>query len=286
MMAKYRQSFNKKKYEYLTKKYEKLQNKKNGLLTIPTRKKLLGKKWEEEAPSQNTVTRFYSLLRSRVATGLADLQLICEITDDSQHKAMFELTTHAELDDEVHTTDLEMLLQKLLRVHTWDGKNNIVLKSDVLWKSRLAEAIVNICYTFFASYGMVTSQSHKRTIEEAKNLIASEITNYAHRGEGKITDVSGKNLGEMVFVSQSELDGERVELSTDEKRDIEIKAYEKLAMERAKARLEAEALKEVEPSQGFPSRAFNDIIEKGKQITEEAVDEEMDRRIEEEKENE
>ena len=181
------------------------------MLTIPTRSKLLGKKWEEEAPSENTVPRFYSKLRDRVATGLADLQLVCEITDDSQHKAMFELTTHAELADEAHTTDLSILLQKLLRVH--DSQKGRIRKSDVLWKSRLAESIVNMCYTFFTSYGMVTSQSHKRTIEESKNLIASEISNFAHRVEGTITNASGQKLGEMIFVPQNDLDHPHVELS-------------------------------------------------------------------------
>lgn len=173
---------------------------------------------------------------------------------------MFRELTHVERDKIKYTTDLVKLLETLLRAC---GETEIILKEDILWKAKLVEGIVNMCYTFLNSRGMITSQAHKRTIDEAKNLITTEITSYERKGEGEIRTSSGKPMGKMTLVPQNVIDRRRVELSTAQKRDIEIKAYEKLAMKKAKARLEAE--EKVEPAEKQPDKKYvegiNDSID-------------------------
>tara|TARA_B100000446_G_scaffold185277_1_gene209006 strand:- start:763 stop:1251 length:489 start_codon:yes stop_codon:yes gene_type:complete len=139
---------------------------------------------------------------------------------------------------------------------------------------------------------MISSTPHKRTVDEAKNLISAEIFALQRKGHGAVKDRNGKEYADWVLVPRRIAQQKRIkeELSTIERAAIERAAIEKAAVERAEAErlkrtkeitITAEAISKEKPSQ--PSRDFNDLIEKGKQISEVAVDEEMDRKIEEEK---
>ena len=130
------------------------------------------------------------MLRNSVATGLADLQLITEIVADEQLYQMFRETTHPELEQKKYAADLIILIERLLRAH---GETELILREDVLWKADLAEKIVNMCFTFFKSHDMISSSAHKRTIDEAQNLIATEIVVLGRKSAGEIKR-DGKRL--------------------------------------------------------------------------------------------
>lgn len=199
----------------------------SGILTDDKRRKLMGLKESKETKrkaklegTENGETKepedtadFWQDVRNSMSNGLADIQLIALTAHDDQLKSMFAKTEHAELVEEAHKTDFVIILEKLLRAH--DSEEVRTSKSDILWKAELAEGIVNTCYNFFDSHGMVSSQAHARTIAEAKNLISAEITIYRKRGAGKITNKSGQDIGEMIFVPQREVVAKRMEKERD-----------------------------------------------------------------------
>ena len=303
-MARYRQQLNKGKHEYLIEKYKGLINQGGGLLSSPTRSKLLGQKPEDEVQNYEMESvfpdksKFWHLLTKNVTSSLADLQLIAEVGSDAELNQMFRETTHQELDKIKYTTDLALLLEKLLRA---SGETEEIPKEDILWKADLAQKIVNVCFNFFKTHDMISSTAHTRTVDEAKNLIATEIFGLERKGHGTIKDRHGKEYADWVLVPRRIAQKRRIrgELSTMDRQIIEEKSRRKKGSsdltDAIKGKdpgiteptqtepilLSEEFTRLIEPSQ--PSRDFNDLIEKSKQITEEAVDLELDRRIKEEK---
>ena len=112
-MAKYRRELSKIQQKDIQTTYSKHKKDAGGIFTEPKRRKLIGLKKKSSKEFEETSDFWYDV-RTTVKSGLMDLQLISQVANNDQKRAMFDLVPYVEKKDDPARASLPDIMEKIL----------------------------------------------------------------------------------------------------------------------------------------------------------------------------
>lgn len=197
--SKYLRDISKKEIAELQAKFDiHMKRTKSGFLERPVKERLLHKKRLEEYTKDDEVYDFYYKIREHTKTAFGDFMLLCDVLTENQLQEIFEFKLEGELKKKIASTrdghestqlfrmvpSLENILNSIIEdrgieqknpTKMWD-KRTLELQPDS-WKYYLVKHLIETGFQFLIKNGYVTSQAHKRLVEEAIDMINSESHN-------------------------------------------------------------------------------------------------------------